>query len=100
MFAVLANVFTGGVRGFEFLAMLLVLLCPPWEIFWGGIGEPQNVGLWLKLSAMVILANGLLYVPIGMAHAITSHRRILVRLTTVTLVGVGSLGLGHLFFLR
>jgi hypothetical protein len=89
---------TADVPTGQVLMMLFAILCPPWEIFWAGIGEPQNVSLWVALSAAVVAANALLYVPAGLMHAATSHFKALPRFVVVAVTAVGSIGLGHLYF--
>ena len=85
--------------GVQVLALFFALLCPPWELFWAGIGEPHNVRLWVLLSGAVVAANALLYIPAGLAHSATAHLKAWVRFLVVAVVGVGSLGLGHLYFI-
>jgi hypothetical protein len=98
VFVVLSSSGIGPIEGLDFLAFLCVLLCPPWQVFWAGIGEPHNVVLWTKLSAIVIASNALLYVPLGMTYALTSSRRPMVRGALVVGVFAISLCVGHLIF--
>ena len=89
---------TSNDSGFQLLANFFVLLCPPWEIFWAGIGEPHNLRLWTFLSAAVVVANAALYVPVGLMHAATAHFRASARFVSIASAALGSLVLGHLYF--
>ena len=90
---------TFGVPSAQTASSLLAIFCPPWELFWAGIGEPHNVRLWTFLSAAVVVANALLYVPAGIAHAATAHLRSSIRYSVVVAATLGSLGLGHVYFI-
>ena len=83
---------------FQLLANYLALLCPPWAIFWAGIGEPHNLGLWATVSAAVILANAALYVPIGLMYAATARLTASAVIVSVASAALSSLVLGHLVF--
>ncbi len=87
------------IDGLEFLAVLFVLVCPPWQVFWAGIGEPHNTLLWAKLSAIVIASNALIYFPLGLAYVRFSSLRPIARGASVAGVAVVLLGVGHLFFI-
>jgi hypothetical protein len=89
---------TADIPSADVVALLFAVLCPPWEIFWAGIGQPHNVRLWLNLSAAVIVANALLYVPAGLAYAATKSFKAWSRYIVVAVAAVGSLSLGHLYF--
>lgn len=90
---------TAALPSADVVAQFFVVLCPPWEILWAGIEQPHNSWLWLNLSAAVVLANALLYVPLGLVYAITNRFKPWAQCVVVTLATVLSLGLGHLFFI-
>lgn len=90
---------TAGVPGFQAVSLLFAIFCPPWELFWAGIAEPHNLRLWTLLSATVVAANALLYIPAGLAHAATAHLRSWIRYSVVVAATFGSLGLGHVCFI-
>lgn len=90
---------TAEVPATQIFALLLAVLCPPWQMFWAGIGEPHNVRLWALLSAAVAAANALLYVPVGLAHAATLQFKAWARYAVIAVAAVGSLALGHLYFI-
>jgi hypothetical protein len=84
--------------GLDFISVVLVLFCPPWELFWGVMGSPKNGGLLAALSLAVVLVNSLIYAPIGLTLALSSSLRPWAKYASTTAVALCSLALGHLFF--
>jgi len=80
------------------VAMPAAAICPPWWLFWSVLGLPESLGFALKLSALVLLLNAVLFAPVGWLYAATRNLRPAIRRA---LFGAGSaftLALGHAVF--
>jgi len=98
VFASVVSFGTAPASGLDFIPVVLVLFCPPWELFWGVMGSHENSSLLAALSLAVVLVNLLIYAPIGLTLALSSSLRPSAKYASTIAVAFCSLALGHLFF--
>jgi len=82
----------------QVLAAPAVLICPPWELFWALMGQPDNILLVLRVAALVMALNALLYAPLGPVFVLLKSRSRLLRWTVMTGTYLALMGAGHAFF--
>lgn len=76
-----------------------VLICPPWSLFWALMGQPDNTALAVRIGAMVLALNTLLYLPLGFVYARMRSRSPLRRWSAVTCAYLVLMAGGHVFFM-
>ena len=80
------------------LTVPLVLICPPWELFWALMGQPNDTVAAMRIGALVLAINAAIYMPMGAVHTWTKTSSVLLRWSAMVCAYLLLMGLGHLFF--
>ena len=83
----------------RFIGIIPVLMCPPWWLFWGIMGHPDDVWFFVRICGAVLILNALLYAPLGVLHAYTVSCRPAIRRTLLGFAYPSLLVAGHLLFM-
>jgi len=87
-------------RSAEFIVVPLILVCPPWELFWATIGRPDDTSFLIRVCGAVLVLNAVLYAPLGVLHAFTLRVSPPIQRTLVGITYLCLLAFGHMFFLQ
>jgi hypothetical protein len=83
----------------EILNALFVVVCPPWKLFWGLMGQPQDMTAAIRIALEVLIINSALYVPIGPMYVKLKARSQAIRWTACAIAYFLIIGLAHMFFI-
>lgn len=76
-----------------------ILICPPWELFWGVMAHPNGKILLAQISGLVVLFNALLFTPLGAIHLFGKRFGAPAQFSLTGAALVCLLAFGHFYFL-
>lgn len=82
----------------KLIAAPFILICPPWELFWGAMAKADDKILLARISGLVILYNAMLLTPLGAIHLFGKRFGVLAQFSLTGAALLCLLVCGHFYF--